>query len=39
MAKKTTKKKAATVKPATTNPPTCDPGYYWNGTACVKNVG
>jgi hypothetical protein len=24
---------------ATTPPPKCQTGYYWNGLACVKDVG
>lgn len=39
MAKKTKKVKAPVVQTATVTPPTCPKGEYWNGTACVADIG
>lgn len=40
MAKKPKKEKKPVVKKnATTPPPKCPKGEYWNGTACVPDIG
>lgn len=38
MAKKKTTVKKPVIKPQAEGPQ-CPPGYYWNGTVCVKDVG